>query len=303
MTVLTITINNRSQDTCSYGLYAEPPTISPSTPTLTRIITRVQGVANPHGQATFILSKELIATCGIYDVDYNIPTPPDPKKKPVGTGTEVIDQQSVNLGSQSLDGTLVSGTVLEIDCSHGTPCFSKVTARATAGSGAFAIRTRTDFVPQQAASNKFFIGYSCSVRQDIGPYATFVPVPNQTYQIMPSNKFYITMGEFNTRDLVKKPQEIGTDTVLVDFDQLATDRVSIVHDANNNLTVQVPPAPPSNPGNRMMALDAMSWEESPSALYHISVTGGGAITAENDNDITDDQSTTVGSFTPTSSVA
>lgn len=155
MTVLTITINNRSQETCSYGLYAEPPTISPSTPTLTRIITRVQGVANPHGQATFILSKELIATCGIYDVDYNIPTPPDPKKKPVGTGTEVIDQQSVNLGSQTLDGTLVSGTVLEIDCSHGTPCFSKVTARATAGSGAFAIRTRPDFVPQQAASSTY----------------------------------------------------------------------------------------------------------------------------------------------------
>ncbi|CAG9951192.1 unnamed protein product [Clonostachys rosea f. rosea IK726] len=232
MTVLTITINNRSQETCSYGLYAEPPTISPSTPTLTRIITRVQGVANPHGQATFILSKELIATCGIYDVDYNIPTPPDPKKKPVGTGTEVIDQQSVNLGSQTLDGTLV--------LFPWNPVLSKVTARATAGSGAFAIRTRPDFVPQQAASNKFFIGYSCSVRQDIGPYATFVPVPNQTYQIMPSNKFYITMGEFNTRDLVKKPQEIGTDTVLVDFDQLATDRVSIVHDANNNLAVQVP---------------------------------------------------------------
>ncbi|CAG9951190.1 unnamed protein product [Clonostachys rosea f. rosea IK726] len=120
---------------------------------------------------------------------------------------------------------------------------------------------------------------------------------------MPSNKFYITMGEFNTRDLVKKPQEIGTDTVLVDFDQLATDRVSIVHDANNNLAVQVPPAPPSNPGNRMMALDVMSWEESPSALYHISVTGGSATTADNDGDITDNQSTTVGSFTPTSSVA
>ncbi|CAG9951191.1 unnamed protein product [Clonostachys rosea f. rosea IK726] len=75
MTVLTITINNRSQETCSYGY----PDVDPNNH------TRARGSESSR-QATFILSKELIATCGIYDVDYNIPTPPDPKKKPVGTG-------------------------------------------------------------------------------------------------------------------------------------------------------------------------------------------------------------------------
>ncbi|KAI1125228.1 hypothetical protein F5Y10DRAFT_11681 [Nemania abortiva] len=51
----------------SYGIYTKPPTITPGITTTARINTRVQGVAISTGQATFVLSKQLVATYGIYD--------------------------------------------------------------------------------------------------------------------------------------------------------------------------------------------------------------------------------------------
>ncbi|UZP37027.1 hypothetical protein NXS19_004843 [Fusarium pseudograminearum] len=58
---------------------------------------------------------------------------------------------------------------------------------------------------------------------------------------MPSNKFYVTIGSFYVRDIVKKPLQTSSDTALVDFDQLATENVSLVHDAYNNLSIQATP--------------------------------------------------------------
>ncbi|EKJ70225.1 hypothetical protein FPSE_09599 [Fusarium pseudograminearum CS3096] len=140
----------------------------------------------------------------------SVPTsdPPDPKKKPVGTGTEVVDQR--------------------LPPSN--------------------VKFHTD---------KFFISFSCSVRQEIGSYVTFVPSPGQTYVIMPSNKFYVTIGSFYVRDIVKKPLQTSSDTALVDFDQLATENVSLVHDAYNNLSIQA--TPPLSRSVAMM-MSAPSWE-------------------------------------------
>jgi hypothetical protein len=110
-------------------------------------------VASGQGQATFVLSKQLIATCGIYDISSDVSDPPDPKKKPVGTGTEVVDQRYVDLGSKELNGTPIPGSFLEIDCSSGTPCFSRASTDSSAGVGAFVVKTKPDFTLQQAASS------------------------------------------------------------------------------------------------------------------------------------------------------
>ncbi|KAF4453770.1 hypothetical protein F53441_3596 [Fusarium austroafricanum] len=302
MAPYTITINNKSQSSSSYGIYAEPPGVTPAVTTTTRIISRVIGVASGQGQATFILSKQLIATCGIYDISSDVSDPPDPKKKPVGTGTEVVDQRYVDLGSKELDGTPVPGSFLEIDCSSGTPSFSRASTHSSAGVGAFVVKTKPDFTLQQAASNKFFIGFSCSVRQDIGLYVTFVPNPAQTYLIMPSNKFYVTIGSFNVRDIVKKPLKTSSDTVLVDFDELATDRVSLVHDAYNNLTIQA--SPPLSSFAVTMMMSATSWEgeDSVDIPHQTTEIANRLITVKGEEDMTDESNTAPGTPTPQSSV-
>ncbi|OBS23316.1 hypothetical protein FPOA_03865 [Fusarium poae] len=298
MVPFTITVNNKSQASSSYGIYAEPPGVTPSVTTTTRIISRVVGVASGQGQATFVLSKQLIATCGIYDISSDVSDPPDPKKRPVGTGTEVVDQRYVDLGSKELDGTPVAGSYLEVDCSSGTPSFSRASTHPLAGIGAFVVKTKPDFTLQQAASNKFFIGFSCSVRQEIGSYVTFIPSPGQTYVIMPSNKFYVTIGDFNVRDIVKKPLKTSSDTVLIDFDQLATDRVSLVHDAYNNLSIQATPPLPSYPVAMMMSAPSWEMEDSIGTTPIMNYSN----TVEGEDDMTGDSSTAPGSPTPQSSV-
>ncbi|KAK1754832.1 hypothetical protein QBC47DRAFT_413752 [Echria macrotheca] len=247
MAPLVITINNKSQGTASYGVYAEPPAISPRVAATTRIIACAHGVPSGQGQATIILSKNLIATCGIYNISSDVTDPPDPKRKTVGTGVEIIDQRHVDVTYKETDGKIVSGTCLEVDSSSGTPTFVRPAYPAPAVVGAFSVKMRTDFTPQQAASQRFFVGYSCSVRQDIGTYATFVPSPGQTYQIIPSNKFYVTLGTFSVRDVVKLPDHLpAPDTVVVDFDELATDQVTLVHDSYGKLNLQATPALPRN---------------------------------------------------------
>ncbi|KAF4337524.1 hypothetical protein FBEOM_8622 [Fusarium beomiforme] len=304
MSPYTITINNKSQSKAAYGIYAEPPAVTPTVTTTTRVISRVIGVASGHGQATFILSKQLIATCGIYDINSDISDPPDPKKKPVGTGTEVIDQRYVDLGSKALDDTLIPGSFLEVDCSSGTPSFSKASTDPSATVGLFAVKTKPDFTLQQAVSNKFFIGYSCSVRQDIGSYVTFVPNPGQTYLIRPPNRFYVTIGSFNVRDIVKGPLKTSLDTVLIDFDELATDRVSLVHDAYNNLRVQATP-PLSSALFTMMS--AVSWEgddflEDAQNAHQTIAIANHSITVKSSDSLIEDSSMAPGSLTPQSSV-
>jgi hypothetical protein len=145
-------------------------------------------------------------------------------------------------------------------------------------------------------TDKFFIGFSCSVRQEIGSYVTFIPSPGQTYVIMPSNKFYVTIGDFNVRDIVKKPLKASSDTVLVDFDQLATDRVSLVHDAYNNLSIQATPPLSSYPVAMMMSAPSWEMEDSIGTTPIMNYSN----TVEGEDDMTGDSSTAPGSPTPQS---
>jgi hypothetical protein len=83
--------------------------------------------------------------------------------------------------------------------------------------------------------DKFVFGFSSSLRHSIGPYATFVPAPNQTYQIKPSKVFFVTIGQYNARDLVKDGLRTSTASIRVDFGDLGTNDVQLVHDEQGKL--------------------------------------------------------------------
>ncbi|KAF9775584.1 hypothetical protein IL306_006292 [Fusarium sp. DS 682] len=281
MAYYAISIDNKSGSKRSYGVFAENPTIdragSDKPPKITaRIITSVQQVASDQGQATFILSKTLYATCGIYDIESE-PAQTQTGAKHIGTGTEVIDQREVTLGRKE-GGKIVPGTLLEIECADGIPAFAKTPPGpgAPGGEGCFAIQTKGGFTNQEAklsrspfgnslsslsrhvvfsillsmASNndiqdKFVVGFSSSLRQNVGPYATFVPGPNESYQIKPSTVFYIAVGKFSPRDIITEQVKSQPGTCRIDFGQLETNQVSIIHNDQNKLDPQVPVTGPS----------------------------------------------------------
>ncbi|KAK4677502.1 hypothetical protein QC764_404815 [Podospora pseudoanserina] len=237
-----ISIDNRSDIKRSYALFAEPPTIKhnggSAIKVVTRIISSARGVASPHGQANFTLSKKLYARCGVYDVEVD-PSPDDQNRKRVGSGVEVIDQRLVTLGSTDKHGNIVPGTTLMIDSSSGTPAFTENNPAPSGAVGCFCIQTRGDFSVKEAKLNQFVVGFCSSTRQSIGPYATFVPQPSEEYQIAPSKGFYVVVGNFNPYDLADMRLKDSMSSCYVDFASLETDSVTLVHHSNGTLVRQV----------------------------------------------------------------
>lgn len=73
--------------------------------------------------------------------------------------------------------------------------------------------------------------------KDVGPFSMFCPAPNTCYQIMPSNIFYVAIGTFNPRDAT--PAGLETASCKIDFGQLPTNDVGLVHDERGKLTIMV----------------------------------------------------------------
>ena len=149
----TISINNKSGSKQSYALFAEAPTLKPNSPerkVTTGIVTSVHGVSSGKGQASFIISKQLYATCGTYDVEFDPTAGANDHKSPVGTGTEVIDQREVVLGFRESNGRETPGSLWEVDASGGSPAFATNNPEPGGELDCFAIKTRGDFTDQEA---------------------------------------------------------------------------------------------------------------------------------------------------------
>jgi hypothetical protein len=69
-----------------------------------------------------------------------------------------------------------------------------------------------------------------------GPLASFVPDPAVEYQILPSNTWYLTFGDYRQGSLITK-ERVGGPLVAIDFNNLPGD-VTIVHDYSGRLVLQ-----------------------------------------------------------------
>lgn len=165
MSLYIISISNKYGRKQSYAIFAETPVIQGNNQLLTaitrRIITSVHYVPSGDGQANIFLPKSWYATCGTYDVDTDSTVrqvqAADKNLKPIGSGTEVIDQREVELGARDTAGVELPGSTLEIECMNGTPCFVKPDPplKRVGSFDRFAIRTRTDFTPQEAKASTY----------------------------------------------------------------------------------------------------------------------------------------------------
>ncbi|KAI1177883.1 hypothetical protein F4777DRAFT_576695 [Nemania sp. FL0916] len=231
--LLTITVTNLSGVTQSYALFAGTPTVTPTTkPIYNDIITVLRGVPGSGGQAFFTMpSAELVAICGTSNRD----------AIDDGVQVEIVDKQAVVLGHQADDGKTVPGTTSSVLVpSAGSLVFDRGVNTAPAGNpGCFCLRTTTDFSYKEAKQGRYVIGFGVPTTpqmvKDVGPFTMFCPAPNTIYQIMPSNIFYVAIGSFNPRDAT--PEGLEAASCKIDFNQLPSNDVDLVHDERGKLTI------------------------------------------------------------------
>ncbi|KAI0390901.1 hypothetical protein F5Y17DRAFT_37005 [Xylariaceae sp. FL0594] len=230
--LLTITVTNNSGVMQSYGLFSAVPTITPaSDPVFNDIITVFKGVPGNGGQAFFTMpSAELYAICGAVNRD----------AIDDGVQKEIVDKQAVVLGHTADDGKTVPGSTCSVLVENGSPTFDRGASVAPMGNaGCFCVRTNTDFSYKEAKQGRYVLGFGVSTTpqmvKDVGPFAMFCPAPNTSYQIMPSNVFYVAIGTFYPRDAT--PEGLETSSCKIDFNQLPSNDVGLVHDERGKLTV------------------------------------------------------------------
>lgn len=166
-----VSINNQSSSKQAYAIFAAVPAIKQNGDStfdvVTRIITSVRGVASPQGQASFMLSKKLFATCGVYDVEAD-PSPQNQHRKRIGTGIELVDQRPVVLGCSDEWNRPVYETTLRIECSDGTPAFTTQETTPSGVPGCFSILTGRYFSVRKARHSELLILLLLPYR---GPYS------------------------------------------------------------------------------------------------------------------------------------
>lgn len=65
----------------------------------------------------------------------------------------------------------------------------------------------------------------------------FCPTPNTVYQVKPSNLFYVAIGSYAPR--AGTPEGLEASSCMIDFGQLQSNDVGLVHDEYGKLSVVV----------------------------------------------------------------
>ncbi|KAK9418682.1 hypothetical protein SUNI508_07939 [Seiridium unicorne] len=153
---------------------------------------------------------------------------------------KVGQTRDVNLGLANDDGTVTNGTTLEFTraAENGAPTFSEDELASAGFANAFAIKcpANSGWAKSDAIANNWVIGLGLSSSEGMGPTATFIPEPGPTYQIQPSNTFYISPNMF-IKGRLMDVAKIG-DAIAIDFTKFPTGKVTIVHGKQGGLTIQ-----------------------------------------------------------------
>ncbi len=82
----------------------------------------------------------------------------------------------------------------------------------------------------------WIIGLGLASSEGSGPSATFTPEPGVTYQIQPSNTFYLVAQDFE-KGVLMDVATIG-DILPIDFTKIQGSKVTIVHGKQGSLNIQ-----------------------------------------------------------------
>ncbi|KAF2130072.1 hypothetical protein P153DRAFT_385308 [Dothidotthia symphoricarpi CBS 119687] len=230
----TIMVKNDTSDFKEYYIFSELPEVTP--PVNGNLWSNILVGCNvqPDKSATFTIETQFHAVVGC-----SAETPAH------GVVVNANNYRNVTLGSLNPTGGTISGTTLELDASDGAPFFTNTVLPDGGMVNAFQVKAPvggSHFKISDAKTGNFFVGVGSSASDYDGkPTATFMPEPNASYQIKPTNQYYLTFGSYTPGQLVDVTM-MASDTVLLDFSyDNAPSTFYVVNNDSNQLLVQSEP--------------------------------------------------------------
>ncbi|KAK0639402.1 hypothetical protein B0T16DRAFT_337135 [Cercophora newfieldiana] len=222
----TITITNGSGAKETYALFNQVPQVTGLDQGMIWSNVVVTQNAAPGQQVTFEIVNDYHAIVG--------------QQRQSDDGTFSVGSQGsvpVSLGQVQADGTVVPGTTLSMVVEDDTPQFAATPLPNSSAPNSFEIQTG-DFDAATAKHEGYIIGLGpAKVGGHIhGPSATFTPEPRTTYQIHPTNTYYVAAGSYVQGALIDVTH-LSSQTAVVDFTK-QTD-YEIFHSDHGVLAIQV----------------------------------------------------------------
>ena len=213
MAVYTLQVLNKSGFTKNYTICQQPP------------------IVNANGGSIEVFSNAWVTFPGIRPGSFDKVVYNEETNAYWGTTTTRLENSaSVTSGGFAPVNTATRDGVIFM----GPPSlgFSAV-KEGIAASGAFRIIANTDF----KATNKFVFGMAKSANTPIpSPVATFLAMPNVTYDVVPVIKFYVSEGTYTFGELINV-KSFSTQVMTVDFTGKAQTTVTVVHDDDGTFQV------------------------------------------------------------------
>ncbi|KAF5635785.1 sulfatase [Fusarium sp. NRRL 52700] len=221
----TITVENQSGVQRKYALFNKKPNVTGTVQGEIWSNVFVAKTLPVDNSATFRLTNKSYAIVGSSDGN-----PGD------AVYMDISGNQEVTLGAKTAAGEVIPGSTLKVVVDDDVPQFSTQPFPNSSLTNAFEIQTG-EFSAAKAKKGKYMIGVGGSTTGTglSGAQASFCPEPLTTYQIQPSNTYYLTWGEYRQGDLVDYTKVANIKEI--DFTKLPNEIV-IIHNDWNQLKIQ-----------------------------------------------------------------
>ncbi|KAF5593865.1 sulfatase [Fusarium subglutinans] len=221
----TITVKNQSGVQRKYALLNKKP----------KVTGTVQGEVWSNVFATKTLSVDYRATFKLTNKYYAVVGSSDGNPGDA-VHMDISGNHEVTLGVKTETGGIIPGSTLKMVVDDDVPQLSTETFPNSSLANAFEIQTG-EFSTAKAKKGKYMIGVGGSTNGTglSGAQATFCPEPLTTYQIEPSNTYYLTWGKYEQGDLVNYTEVANIKEI--DFTKLPNE-IAIIHDDCNRLEIQ-----------------------------------------------------------------
>ncbi|MCJ1283656.1 hypothetical protein MMC26_002987 [Xylographa opegraphella] len=148
-----------------------------------------------------------------------------------GSSVETIAKRPITLGKVQDDGTQTLGTTVQYVVTDKVPDLAVGALPMEGKVNAFEIRTGSDFTEKDAKKGNFLIGYGSKDQ----PYQGFTPMPASSFQIIPSQVFYLNfVDEIKGATVIS---EISGNPLKIDFSALDSP-VSVLHNKDGEFVIE-----------------------------------------------------------------
>lgn len=222
-----ITIKNQSGSAQDYSLFNQKPIINGKVQKDVYSNVFCNFSTAPGDTAEITISTQYKAVVGTH------------KGSGDAVKVKVGSTRDISLGVANDDGTVNNGTTIQFTrADNGAPTFASDPLPSVGFANAFAIKAPSNagWTKDDARDGNWVIGLGLDSSEGSGPSATFTPEPGVTYQIQPSNTFYVVPVMFE-KGVVMDVAKIG-ETLPLDFTKISNGRVTVVHGKQGALTQQ-----------------------------------------------------------------